>query len=132
MRARRAVLAYFTKSDFVREPSSNKTPNALGERLNVLREPQKVSGRSNSGNPKQRFTCFQVEADSQGQAAGDAMENVAAVLIRLHKDMEIQDISPPSCAQPHPLTIADHLTSYILHLTSYILHLTSYILHLTR
>jgi hypothetical protein len=101
LHARKHVLLYFTKSEFVRTPTSNKTPNALGERFNVLLEPAKVPAKSNSLGAKVRQTSFQVEADAQGMAAGDAIENITTVLIRAHKGLETSDIYPPSYLPYH-------------------------------
>ena len=96
-RARRQVMEYFASSQFVRKASNPKTPNELGERFNVLLEPSKISSRSSdSVSAKQRTAAFQVDPDAQGQAAGDAIENLAQVLLRSINMASDRDIKPPS------------------------------------
>lgn len=95
MRARSAVLDYFSsQSEFVRK--SDK-PNALGERFDVLRESQKVEGTNGEAelSKKQRVTAFQVNPDSQGQAAGDALEQLTMLLVR-HLALDSKPIYPPA------------------------------------
>ena len=95
-RARQQVMAYFSLSQFATKLPNPKKPSALGELFNVLLEPQKIVGKDGGEGTsvKQRVAVFSVDADSQGQAAGDAIENLTKMLLQTVEEQN--DVVPPN------------------------------------
>ena len=93
VRARRDVLVYLGALEKL--TASSMLPSALGEKLDVLLEPEPPSGSPSNMNSDGRSAIFKVDSASGGMAAEDVLEKVYEELMT-QCNLSSKDVTPPA------------------------------------